>query len=144
MAVASAGPYAIICTSLQTDDHASTHHSVFTGRMPFLLPHQQRQSTDSLKANCFPVWTICKYTDSPTHTQIYTYTNMHIHSPPWQESSTALKIKHKQYHSWKDEVMTVNWPTTNIHFKTRNLSNLYFYYYNTRTTRGIQKIHRLI
>jgi len=45
----------MICTSLQTDNHASTfwkgtlnsnqpmrvpHHSVFTGRMPFLPPNQ--------------------------------------------------------------------------------------------------------
>jgi len=29
-----------VCTSLQTDNH-----SVFTGRMPFLPPNQQRQST---------------------------------------------------------------------------------------------------
>jgi len=35
-----------VCTSLQTDDHASTHRSVFTGRMPFLPPNQQCQSTD--------------------------------------------------------------------------------------------------
>jgi len=37
----------IICTSFQTDNHAGTapHHSVFTGRMPFLTPIQQRQST---------------------------------------------------------------------------------------------------
>jgi len=34
-----------VCTSLQTDNHASTHHSVFTGRMPFLPPNQQREST---------------------------------------------------------------------------------------------------
>jgi len=34
-----------VCTSLQTDNHANTHHSVFTGRMPFLPPNQQRQST---------------------------------------------------------------------------------------------------
>jgi len=34
-----------VCTSLQTDNHTSTHHSVFTGRMPFLPPNQQRQST---------------------------------------------------------------------------------------------------
>jgi len=32
-----------VCTLLQTDNHA--HHSVFTGRMPFLSPNQQRQST---------------------------------------------------------------------------------------------------
>jgi len=34
------------CTSLQTDNHASTAPlSFFTGRIPFLLPNQQRQST---------------------------------------------------------------------------------------------------
>jgi len=32
--------------SLQTDDDASTlHHSVFTGRVPFLPPNKQRQNT---------------------------------------------------------------------------------------------------
>jgi len=36
-----------ICTSLQTDNHASTPPlSFFTGRMPFLPPNQQRQSTE--------------------------------------------------------------------------------------------------
>jgi len=35
------------CTSLQTDNHTSTPpFSFFTGRMPFLLPNQQRQSTE--------------------------------------------------------------------------------------------------
>jgi len=35
------------CTSLQTDNHASTSPlSFFTGRMPFLPPNQQRQSTE--------------------------------------------------------------------------------------------------
>ena len=35
-----------VCTSLQTDNHASTPPlSFFTGRMPFLPPNQQRQST---------------------------------------------------------------------------------------------------
>jgi len=33
-----------VCTSLQTDNHASTQF--FTGRMPFLPPNQQRQSTE--------------------------------------------------------------------------------------------------
>jgi len=34
-----------VCTSLQTDNHASTSPlSFFTGRMPFLPPNQQRQS----------------------------------------------------------------------------------------------------
>jgi len=36
-----------ICTSLQTDNHASTSSlHIFTGRMPFLPPNQQRQSTE--------------------------------------------------------------------------------------------------
>jgi len=38
-----------VCTSLQTDNHASTPPlSFFTGRMPFLPPNQQRQSTESI------------------------------------------------------------------------------------------------
>jgi len=36
-----------VCTSLQTDNHASTPPLIiFSGRMPFLLPNQQRQSTE--------------------------------------------------------------------------------------------------
>jgi len=36
-----------VCTSLQTDNHASTPTlSIFTGRMPFLPPNQLRQSTE--------------------------------------------------------------------------------------------------
>jgi len=36
-----------VCTSLQTDNHASTPPlSFYTGRMPFLPPNQQCQSTE--------------------------------------------------------------------------------------------------
>ena len=36
-----------VCTSLQTDNHTSTPpFSFFTGRMPFLSPSEQRQSTE--------------------------------------------------------------------------------------------------
>jgi len=36
-----------VCISLQTDNHASTPPlKFFTGRMPFLLPNQQHQSTE--------------------------------------------------------------------------------------------------
>jgi len=36
-----------VCTSLQTDNQASTPSlSCFTGRIPFLSPNQQHQSTD--------------------------------------------------------------------------------------------------
>jgi len=34
-----------VCTLLQTDNNASTP-PFFTGRIPFLLPNQQRQSTE--------------------------------------------------------------------------------------------------
>jgi len=37
-----------VCTSLQTDNHASTPPLFFTGRMPFLLPNQQCQSTEGI------------------------------------------------------------------------------------------------
>jgi len=36
-----------VCTSLQTDNHASTPPlKLFTGRMPFLPPNQQCQSAE--------------------------------------------------------------------------------------------------
>jgi len=36
-----------VCISFQTDNHASTPPlKLFTGRMPFLPPNQQRQSTE--------------------------------------------------------------------------------------------------
>jgi len=35
-----------VCTSLQTDNHASTPPLFFTGWMPFLPPKQQCQSTE--------------------------------------------------------------------------------------------------
>ena len=39
-----------VCTLLQTDNHTSTPPlSFFTGRMPFLPPNQQRQSTEGNK-----------------------------------------------------------------------------------------------
>ena len=41
-----------ICTLLQTDNHTSTPPlSYFTGRMPFLPPNQQRQSTEAITPN---------------------------------------------------------------------------------------------
>jgi len=37
------------CTLLQTDNHASNRPlSFFAGRMPFLPPNQQRQSTEEI------------------------------------------------------------------------------------------------
>jgi len=48
-AMASDWPMQTICTSLQTDTHMGTqtpHLSIFAGRMPFLMPNQQCQSTE--------------------------------------------------------------------------------------------------
>jgi len=48
-----------VCTSLQTDNHANTSPlRFFTGRMPFLPPNQQRQSTEGT-------------TESPRFTELY-------------------------------------------------------------------------
>jgi len=45
-AVTSAGPYA---NNLHfAPDTPAPHHSIFTGRMPFLPPNQQRQSTEGI------------------------------------------------------------------------------------------------
>ena len=46
-----------VCTSLQTDNHASTTQ-FFTGRMPFLPPNQQRQSTEGnmIGASLQKIW----------------------------------------------------------------------------------------
>jgi len=42
----------ITCTSLQTDNHASTSSlNFFTGWMPFLTPSQQCQSTEGIIQN---------------------------------------------------------------------------------------------
>jgi len=39
-----------VCTSLQTDKHASTPPlKFFTGRMPFLPPNQQLQNTEGIQ-----------------------------------------------------------------------------------------------
>ena len=49
-----------ICTSLQTDNHNSTPplKVFFTGRMPFLLPNQQRQCTEG---TIIPSSQLCEY-----------------------------------------------------------------------------------
>ena len=42
-----------VCTLFQTDNHASNPPlSFFAGQMPFLLPNQQRQSTEGIIGTC--------------------------------------------------------------------------------------------
>jgi len=50
-ALASAGPYANNVTTLQTDDYTNTSSLIFTGRMLFLMPNQQCQSTEGKSHN---------------------------------------------------------------------------------------------
>jgi len=43
-----------VCTSLQTDNHVSTSLlKFFTGRMPFLPPNQQHQSTEGTSSTSY-------------------------------------------------------------------------------------------
>ena len=57
-----------VCTSLQTDNHASTPPlSFFTDRMPFLPPNEQRQSTEGTLFIQFIVIMISKM--NKTHTE---------------------------------------------------------------------------
>ena len=49
-----------ICTSLQTENHTTPHHSIFRGRMLFPTPNQQCQSTEGTrfskhKCQIFPI-----------------------------------------------------------------------------------------
>ena len=46
MATASAGPYAINLHRAPDTAPPAPHHSIFTGRMLFLTPNQQCQSTE--------------------------------------------------------------------------------------------------
>jgi len=46
VAVASAGPYASLHLAPDRQPHQHPTTRVFTGRMPFLPPNQQRQSTE--------------------------------------------------------------------------------------------------
>ena len=67
-----------VCISLQTDNHASTPPlKFFTGRMPFLPPNQQRQSTEG---NCIHInYTIYVPTESIWHQQYTGVVRLQIH-----------------------------------------------------------------
>jgi len=51
-----------ICKSASSPRHINTpasHHSIFTGQMPFLPPDQQRQSTEGMMVHKLPAKVIC-------------------------------------------------------------------------------------
>ena len=54
-----------VCTSLQRDNHAGTPLLIFfTGRMPFLPPNQQCQSTESIYIEGISVYYIKRKTET--------------------------------------------------------------------------------
>ena len=67
MALASAGPYASLhlAADRQPCQHPTTQF--FYDRMPFLLPNQQRQSTEGIYCTClgiFSVLCVCRHFQS--------------------------------------------------------------------------------
>jgi len=88
----------IICTSRQTDNHASTSSLVFTGQMLFLTPNQQCQSTKGKKH-----WRRCllkKYEDYPLC--------------PFNYLKRAKDIERR-------------WRTSNLYFKMINLLTTWYW-----------------
>ena len=58
-----------ICKSAPRSRQITTpasHHSVFTGRMPFLPPNQQRQSTEGKHTHTLVCVSVCAYTNNLT------------------------------------------------------------------------------
>jgi len=92
-----------VCTSLQTDNHASTPPlKFFTDRMPFLPPNQQCQSTEGEKTVRKLPFKVAFYFCNIKRTQwqwqmfdkntcrIWQYSNDHI---TWQKKSTNNKCE---------------------------------------------------
>jgi len=59
--VASAGPYASLHLAADRQPHQHPTILFFTGRMPFLLPNQQRQSTEGNCHNAYKAAGILKH-----------------------------------------------------------------------------------
>ena len=74
MAVASAGPYASLqlAPDRQPCQHPTTQF--FTGRMPFLSPNQQSQSTEGINSALTSSTNFVELTDRHTHTHHTTST----------------------------------------------------------------------
>ena len=71
MAVALAGPYASLHLAPDRQTTPAPHHSVFTGRMPFLMPNQQRQSTEGSTSEIIipKAPSVAKSTDLPCRSE---------------------------------------------------------------------------
>ena len=84
----------IICTSLQTDSHASTHRSIFTGRMQFLTPNRQCQKPwKQIRRNIF--WMKKSTEDNTKHYWLHTLYWFAIY---WSQPDFVLSVFHWVWH----------------------------------------------
>ena len=86
------------CTSLQSDNHASTPPlSFFTGRMPFLPPNQQRQSTEGTSTITAVIITILTITVIQLQHVIIVIT--------WKDTKTYLNHYNSSRLKYRPEVV---------------------------------------
>ena len=118
-----------VCTSLQTDDHASTPPlSFFTGRMPFLPPNQQRQSTEGTTTTFHRVC-IIKYYDMVKMWSRFAQKMRQelVIMSRRPENEFQWLNQYKMYNcgstSWKCYISTI-WITKAKNFGTRNRESL--------------------
>jgi len=80
----------IICTSLQTDDHASISSlTFFTGRMLFLTPNQQCQSTEGKQKET-------QHTKTSSENQPLASSFLHHHWTPERRGMPAFQCRHSE------------------------------------------------
>jgi len=83
-----------VCTTLQTDNHGSTPPLFSTGRMPFLPPNQQRQSTEGHLLVLY-LCNIMQQNKGNNHRHLK-YINFHVRSEcriKWQPSRVYCLLK---------------------------------------------------
>jgi len=111
-----------VCTSLQTDNHASTSPlSFFTGRMPFLPPNQQRQSTEGIcplmnkveNINCGLVWACVRITPKISPFALWDLGHHLTHGYLGPQKSTLQTASWSIQPPVTSEVMTL-WRYTNL------------------------------
>jgi len=71
-----------VCTSFQTDNHASTPPLVFTGWIPFLPPNQQCQSTEGNNNNI---------TNSANGDLVSNEASTQLIEPLWRQLMTEMR-----------------------------------------------------
>ena len=115
-----------ICTLLLTDSHATPHHSVFAGRMPFQPPNQQCQSTEGIislyivyvKVRCRVRPSVCPYI-RPLHAAA---TGLLL-SAGGQEISIDCCLAGTQQHGAQQQVRAVRYDTR-CYFNVRSKADM--------------------